>query len=123
MAIFSRACVDRTRPTIFGSGTDTRDYVYVDDVVDALIRAAELGEGGIYNVGTGTETSTGEVFEAVARHAGFGGGAVHGPPRPGDVPRSVLDWSLAREDLGWQPFTAFEEGIRWTVDWFASGGW
>lgn len=123
VAIFSRACVDRTRPTIFGSGTDTRDYVYVDDVVDALIRASELGEGGIYNVGTGTETSTGEVFEAVARHAGFGGGAVHGPPRPGDVPRSVLDWSLAREDLGWQPFTAFEEGIRWTVDWFASGGW
>ena len=119
VAVFSRACLDRRRPTIFGSGTDTRDYVYVDDVVDALLRAAELGVGGIYNVGTGIETSTEEVFETVARRARFGGGAVHGPPRPGDVPRSVLDWSLARDELGWQPFTAFEEGIRWTVDWFA----
>ena len=122
VAIFSRACRDRRRPTIFGSGTDTRDYVYVDDVVDALIRGSELGEGGTYNVGTGIETSTAEVFETVARHARFGGGAIHGPPRPGDVPRSVLDWSLAREELGWQPFTTFEEGIRWTVDWFGVGG-
>lgn len=122
VAVFSRACLDRRRPTIFGSGTDTRDYVYVDDVADALLRAAELGEGGIYNVGTGVETTTGEVFETVARHARFGGGAMHGPPRPGDVPRSVLDWSLARDELGWQPFTTFEEGIRWTVEWFAVGG-
>lgn len=119
VAVFSRACLDRRRPTIFGSGTDTRDYVYVDDVADALMRAAELGEGGTYNVGTGTETSTAEVFETVARHARFRGGAIHGPPRPGDVQRSVLDWSLARDELGWQPFTTFEEGIRWTVDWFA----
>ena len=123
VAVFSRSCLDRRRPTIFGSGTDTRDYVYVDDVVDALLRASELGEGGIYNVGTGIETSTVEVFETVARCARFGGGAVHGPARPGDVPRSVLDWSLARDELGWRPFTTFEEGIRWTVDWFAVGSW
>ncbi|MDE0169395.1 MAG: NAD-dependent epimerase/dehydratase family protein [bacterium] len=119
VAVFSRSCVDRRRPTIFGSGSDTRDYVFVDDVVDALLRAAELGEGGIYNIGTGVETSTEEVFERVARHARFGGGAIHGPPRRGDVPRSVLDWSLARDELGWRPFTTFEEGIGWTVDWFA----
>ena len=121
VAVFSQTCLDRKRPTIYGSGTDTRDYVYVDDVVDALLRAAELGEGGVYNVGTGIETSTAEVFETVARHARFRGGPIHGPPRPGDVPRSVLDWSLARDELGWQPFTTFEEGIRWTVDWFAVG--
>lgn len=120
VAVFSRACLNRTRPTIFGSGTDTRDYVYVDDVVDALLRAAEVGGGGTYNIGTGIETSTAEVFETVARHARFRGGAVHGPPRPGDVPRSALDWSRARDELGWQPFTTFEEGIRRTVAWFAN---
>ena len=118
VAIFSRACLDRRRPTIFGSGTDTRDYVYVDDVVDALMRAAEVGGGGIYNVGTGIETTTKQVFRTVARHARFGGSPVDGPPRPGDIPRSVLDWSLAREELGWQPFTTFEDGIRRTVAWF-----
>ena len=118
VAIFARACLDRTRPTIFGSGADTRDYVYVEDVVDALVRAAETGGGGTYNIGTGVETSTKEVFDAVARHARFGGGAVHGPPRAGDLPRSSLDCRLAREELGWRPFTPFDEGIRATVDWF-----
>ena len=119
VAAFARACLDRTRPTIFGSGTDTRDYVYVDDVVDALMRAAEVGGGETYNIGTGIETSTEEVFETVARHARFRGGAVYGPPRPGDIPRSVLDCRLARKELGWQPFTTFDEGIRRTVAWFA----
>ena len=118
VAVFSRACLDRRRPTIFGSGTDTRDYVYVDDAVDALMRAAEVGGGGTYNVGTGIETTTKQVFRAVARQARFGGSPVDGPPRPGDIPRSVLDWSLAREELGWQPFTTFEDGIRRTVTWF-----
>ena len=118
VAVFARACLDRTRPTIFGEGTDTRDYVYVDDVVDALMRAAEAGGGGVYNIGTGVEISTTEVFEAIARCVRFRGGAVYGPPRPGDLPRSALDCRKARRELGWQPYTSFEEGIRLTVDWF-----
>ena len=118
VAVFARACLDRRRPTVFGSGTDTRDYVYVEDVVDALVRAGERGGGGVYNVGTGVETSTQEVYETIARHARFGGSPVYGPPRPGDVPRSVLDCGLARKELGWRPFTDFEDGIRRTVDWF-----
>ena len=119
VSIFARACLNRTRPTIFGSGTDTRDYVHVDDVVDALMRAAEAAGGRAYNIGTGVETSTLEVFETVARHVRFGGRAIHGPPRPGDVRRSVLDWTRARDELGWRPFTSFEDGIRRTVAWFA----
>ncbi len=117
-AVFARACCNRTRPTIFGPGTDTRDYVYVDDAVDALMKAAETGGGGVYNIGTGVETSTIEVFEAVARRTRFGGGALFGDPRPGDVPRSALDCSKARQELGWRPYTSFEDGIRLTVDWF-----
>lgn len=118
VAVFARACFDRTRPTIFGAGTNTRDYVYVEDVVDAMVRASETGGGGVYNIGTGVETSTADVFDAVARLTRFGGGAVHGRPRPGDVPRSALDCSKARLELGWQPFTSFEDGIRLTIDWF-----
>ena len=119
VAVFARACLDRRRPTIFGSGTDTRDYVYVEDVVDALVRAGDKGGGGTYNIGTGVEISTQEVYDAIARHARFGGSPVYAPPRPGDVPRSVLDCGLARQELGWRPFTDFEDGIRRTVAWFA----
>ena len=119
VAIFARACMDRTRPTIFGTGDDTRDYVYVEDVVDALVLAGDKGGGGVYNIGTGVETSTLEVFRAVAREARFGGGANHGPPRAGDVPRSALECSRARRELDWRPRTSFEEGIKATVAWFA----
>lgn len=118
VAVFTSACLGRKRPTIFGSGTDTRDYVYVEDVVDALMRASARGGGGVYNIGTGVETSTREVFDTIARHARFGGSPVFGPPRPGDLPRSALDCRKARDQLGWQSFTPFEDGIRRTVDWF-----
>ena len=69
VAIFSRACLDRTPPTIFGTGKDTRDYVYVEDVVDAIVRAGDTGGGLFFNVGTGVETSTNQVYETIARHA------------------------------------------------------
>ena len=118
VAIFARACLDRTPPTIFGTGEDTRDYVYVEDVVDAIVRAGEVGGGLFFNIGTGVETTTNHVFEIVAKHASFGGGATHGPPRPGDIPRSVLDAGLAKEKLGWEPYTSFDDGIRRTVQWF-----
>ena len=119
VAIFSRACLDRTPPTIFGSGEDTRDYVYVEDVVDAIVRAAGVGGGQFFNTGSAVETTTNQVYEMIAKHAGFGGGATYGPPRAGDIPRSVLDWSLAQQKLGWEPYTSFDEGIKRTVQWFA----
>ncbi len=119
VAIFSRACLDRTQPTIFGSGEDTRDYVYVEDIVDAIVRAGNVGGGSFFNIGTGVETTTNLVFETIARHTAFGGGANYGPHRAGDIPRSVLDATLARTKLGWEPFTTFDEGIRRTVQWFA----
>lgn len=119
VAIFSRSCLDRRPPTIFGTGEDTRDYIYVEDLVDAVVRAGSEGGGKFFNIGTGVETSTNAVYETIAKHAAFGGGAEYGPPRPGDIPRSVLDWSLAKKHLGWEPYTTFDEGIRRTVEWFA----
>ncbi len=120
VAIFSRSCLDRTPPTIFGTGEDTRDYVYVEDIVDAIVRAGATGGGRFFNIGTGVETTTNEVFQAIASHTKFGGGANYGPPRAGDIPRSVLDSTLARDKLGWEPYTSFDEGIRRTVEWFAT---
>lgn len=122
VAIFARACLDRTPPTIFGTGEDTRDYVYVDDVAEALLLAAHRGGGGFYNIGTGVETSVNDLYDMVAAAARFGGKARYGPPRPGDLPRSCLDGSLARRDLGWEPFTPLGAGIASTVNWFADNG-
>ncbi|MCY3539514.1 MAG: NAD-dependent epimerase/dehydratase family protein [Acidimicrobiia bacterium] len=118
VAIFAAACRERKPPTIFGSGHDTRDYVYVDDVVDAIVRAADQEEGGVYNIGTGVETSTLALFGMVADAAWFKGKPFHGPPRPGDVPRSALECSRARRELGWRPRIALKDGIKATVDWF-----
>lgn len=118
VAIFSRAMLDGVSPTIFGTGEDTRDYVYVEDVVDALMRAAATGGGMFVNVGTGVETSVNHLYKTIAAHADFDGEPVYGGPRPGDVPRSVLDNTRAREQLGWEPYTPLDDGIRRTVEWF-----
>jgi UDP-glucose 4-epimerase len=99
--------------TIFGDGEQTRDYVYVGDVVAAVLAAAGRN-GGIFNVGTETETSVNDLFEACRRVAGVEADATHPPPRPGDVLRSVLDVTRAKRELGWRPQTPLEEGLRLT---------
>ena len=93
------------RPTkIFGDGTDTRDYVFVDDVVDAFVRACgEAGDGQRFNVGTGTETSTRQLHSVIAKAAGAADEPEFHPPRLGDLRRSCLDISLAADVLGWRP--------------------
>jgi len=99
--------------TIFGDGRQTRDFVYVGDVVAAVLAA--LGrDGGPYNVGTGQETSVLELFDACRRTAGMDAEARHEPARPGDALRSVLDVSLAERALGWRPQTSLEDGLRET---------
>lgn len=122
VAIFSRAMLDGRRPTIFGDGTQTRDYVFVDDVVDAVYRAAQIGGARFLNVGTGLETSVNDLYRDIAEAAGFDGPPVYEAPRPGDVMRSVLDTAAARKTLDWEPFTPLAEGVRLTVDWFRKNG-
>jgi UDP-glucose 4-epimerase len=99
--------------TIFGDGEQTRDFVYVGDVVEAVL-AAGGQEAGTFNVGTGVETSVNGLFEACRAVAGVAAEAAHAPARPGDVRRSVIDVSLAAETLGWRPATALAEGLRLT---------
>ena len=115
VAIFaSRMLVGQT-PTIFGDGNQTRDYVFVDDVVHAFALAAARGDGRLVNVGTGLETSVNGLSRMLAALCGFTGQPAQGPARPGDLRRSALDPSLAEEVLGWRPWTHLEDGLGETV--------
>jgi UDP-glucose 4-epimerase len=99
--------------TIFGDGEQVRDFVYVGDVVAAIL-AAEGGAAGTYNVGTGRATSVNELWQTCARVAGAGGEPEYGAARTGDLVRSVLDAGRARAALGWQARASLEDGLRRT---------
>ena len=118
VAIFTRAMLEGRRPTIFGDGTQTRDFLFVEDVCDAFLRAADQGDGRLFNVGTGVETSVNQLYDAVATATGYTTAAFHTDPKPGDVHRSVVDPSAAKKALGWEAWTSLTEGIRKTVEWY-----
>lgn len=117
VAIFARLMLDGRRPVVYGSGEQTRDFVFVDDVVDAFVRAAGIGGGRLFNIGTGIETSVIGLFRALADEIGFDHLPVFADPRPGDSPRSVLDSSAAAKHLGWKAWTPLAEGLAMTVEW------
>jgi UDP-glucose 4-epimerase len=102
--------------TIFGDGSQTRDFVFVGDVVDALLAAA-AHEGGTFNVGTGRETSVLELHHACAAVAGSDAAPGFEAPRLGDALRSVLDVSRARRELGWVARTSLADGLQATWSW------
>ncbi|HZR91309.1 MAG TPA: NAD-dependent epimerase/dehydratase family protein [Gaiellaceae bacterium] len=104
---------------IFGDGSQTRDFVYVGDVVEALLAAVGVG-GGVFNVGTGIETSINELHALCRRVSGSTRGPAYAAPRPGDALRSVVDPSLAARVLGWRARVQLEEGLRLT--WAAVAG-
>ncbi len=120
VAIFSKMLLAGEAPTIFGDGTITRDYVFVEDVVDACVRAAERGGNEYVNIGTGRETSVTELFHLIAGAVGSTQQPVYAAGKTGDVPRSALNAAKARQLLGWEPWIGLEDGIAQTVDWFRS---
>jgi UDP-glucose 4-epimerase len=113
VAIFSDRLRAGENVTVYGDGRQTRDYIYVGDVVAAVLAAIGVA-GGTYNVGTGKETSVLELFEAMRRVAGVHAQAEHAPARPGEARRSVLDASRAERALEWRPQFSLEEGLRAT---------
>jgi UDP-glucose 4-epimerase len=119
VAIFMNRLREGDAPQIFGDGTQTRDYVYVGDVVAATLAAAGHA-GGVLNVGTGVETSVLELYERIQRVAGVEGEAEFGDARPGELQRSVLDASLAKRELGWEPQHSLDEGLAETWAWISS---
>jgi UDP-glucose 4-epimerase len=115
VAIFMDRLRDGGGATIFGDGEQARDFVFVGDVVEALL-AATGAAGGVYNVGTGAATSVNRLWEVCREVAGAGGEPRYEPPRPGDLLRSVLDPGAAARDLGWHPRRSLEDGLRRTWD-------
>jgi UDP-glucose 4-epimerase len=113
VAIFTDRLRSGAPVTIFGDGEQTRDYIYVGDVVAAVL-AAIRRDGGVYNVGTGSETSVNELFEQCRRVGGVDAEPTHAPARPGDVLHSVLDVSRSERELEWRPQTPLAEGLRLT---------
>ena len=119
VAIFAQALLEGRPTKVFGDGSNTRDYVFVDDVVDAFVRASgEHGDGQRFNVGTGVETSDRQLHSAVAAAVGAPDDPEFHPPRLGDLRRSCLDTERARRVLGWQPQVGLDDGVARTVSYF-----
>jgi UDP-glucose 4-epimerase len=118
VAIFCQGLLGKRPFRIYGSGTDTRDYVYVDDVVRANLLALDSVVHDHYNVGTGRQTDTNTVYRLIAERMQKPLTVEHGPDRPGDLRASALDSAKIAGELGWKPEVSLEDGIARTVDWF-----
>ncbi len=112
VAIFADRLLHDEPVTIFGDGEQTRDFVYVDDVVDAFVRSATKGGGLVCNVGTGRETSINNLYREMAAHGGTTLDPIHAPSRPGELARNCLDPARAGIQLGWRPWTDLSSGTE-----------
>ncbi|HYZ28445.1 MAG TPA: SDR family NAD(P)-dependent oxidoreductase [Thermoleophilaceae bacterium] len=115
IAIFCGKLVDGQTPTVFGDGKQTRDYVYVGDVVAANLAAAVSGATGPFNIGTGRETSVLDLVAALGKIAGRDFEPEFAPERPGEVQHIALDYTRAREELGYEPKVWLNEGLERTL--------
>jgi UDP-glucose 4-epimerase len=114
VAIFMGLLQSGGTPKVFGDGTQTRDYVYVGDVARAVLLALGHDRGGVYNVGTATETSVLELYDGIQEASGIERPAQFAPARLGELQRSVLDISLAGRELGWKPELGLADGLAAT---------
>ncbi len=120
VAIFTNQMLRGETPTVNGDGGQTRDYVFVKDVVAANISAMEKGVTGAYNIGTGKETSVNELYGIIKKKTGYTGDKAHGPAKTGEQYRSVLDNGLAKKVLGWNDGISLEEGLGLTAEYFSN---
>ena len=118
VAIFSRAMLEGKQPEIFGSGDQERDFICVDDVVEANVLAIEKGNGLAMNVGTGIRTSINQLFDLLKGIIGYRWEPLYSPPRLGDVYQISLHNGTAETELGWQARVSLEDGLRRTVEHF-----
>ena len=121
VAIFADRITRGQPVTIFGDGEQTRDFVFVDDVVDAFVRAATRGGGLVCNIGTGRETSVNELLGAMVSRSGTEVTSVHAPLRPGELLRSSLDVERAKIQLGWHAWTDLDDGTRAVLEFVRAG--
>jgi UDP-glucose 4-epimerase len=119
VAIFCGALLDGRRPRVFGDGEQTRDYVFVGDIVEALLAAGGSGAVGTFNAGTGVETSVLELGRLIGEACQRPFEPQMAPPRPGEVHRIAIDSSKMERELGWKARTSLEEGLKRTAEAFA----
>ena len=123
IAIFTSRLLAGDTCVVNGDGEQTRDYVYVGDVADAVARAvASPDVAGVANIGTGAETTVNDLYRRLARLTGVSRAAEHAPAKPGEQRRSVLDAARAKTRLGWSATTSLDEGLAKTVAWFRKEG-
>ncbi len=120
ISVFATALLEGRAPTIFGDGEQTRDFTYIANVVDGVLRACEAGRanGQVINVATGGRISLNTLFETMRRLIGGDVRPTYAEVRPGDVRDSQADISKARRILGYEPSVGFEEGLQKTVEWY-----
>jgi UDP-glucose 4-epimerase len=122
LAKFSLAMLEGRTPVIYGDGTQSRDFTYIANVVDANLRAmaapAEKVSGRAFNVATGKRITLNEAVEILRELTGYSGPVDYAASRAGDIAHSLADISLARQALGYEPTVDFREGMRRTIDWY-----
>jgi UDP-glucose 4-epimerase len=117
VAIFCGKLLAGERATVFGDGEQTRDYVFVDDVVAANLAAVDHPEAtGAFNIGTGVQASVNDLVRALGELSDDGFEVDYAPARKGEVQHIALDFARAREELGWEPKVDLREGLRRTLD-------
>lgn len=121
VAIFSLKMLQGEKPTINGDGKQTRDYVYISDIVEANNIALKTAKIGAFNIGTGIETNVIEIYEQIKKQSERNILALHGPAKPGEQRRSCLDTTKAKKILGWQAKTDLIKGLRQTYHYFNIG--
>jgi nucleoside-diphosphate-sugar epimerase len=122
ISVFATALLDNRPPTIYGDGEQTRDFTYISNVVDGVLRACDApgASGEIINVATGGRISLNTLFETMKTLAGADVVPIYAEPRAGDVRDSQADIRKAKRLLGYEPTVSFEDGLRQTVDWYRS---
>lgn len=118
--IFIHTMVNGNQPKIFGDGSQERDFVYVDDIVEANMLAIHGGANRTLNIGSGEGTSISSLYDLLRSELGYSHDAEHRPRRPGEVHQVTLDSSQARETLGWSPQVSLQEGLRRTVEYYGN---
>ncbi|NQW17472.1 MAG: GDP-mannose 4,6-dehydratase [Chloroflexi bacterium] len=118
IAIFARAMLARDQVKIFGDGEDERDYVYVSDIVEGFLKAAEKGGSTVYNLGSGIGTNVNELASRLIALTETSVSPEYGAPRAGDIHKVSLNAEKAREQLGWEVTVGLDEGLKSTVEFF-----
>ena len=121
VAIFCARVLARQAPVIYGDGSQTRDYIYVGDAARAFTAAADHARPGVWNIGTGTETSVLELVAAISETAGRPVAVGFAASRPGELQRSAVEPGRAAAELGWSPRISLTEGIRKVIQWIRDG--